>query len=218
MSDSAAQGEATDIGEPAQETSTTLTGEVVVERVIGETWSVRRMVATMVPLLTGVAVLQMVSGSVLEEFEELLLRQPSLLILVPVQIGTAGNLGSILCSRLSTEVHLGIFELSPSNARIRANVAGITLLGLTVYTVVGIAAWAIARGLGGRLGFLEVMIIALASGMILVAFVIGISIVAVPLSFRLGFNPDDTTIPIVTNVADVTGVLILFTVVSVVLG
>ena len=42
------------------------------------------------------------------------------------------------------------------------------------------------------------------------------SVVAVEVSYRVGLNPDDTTIPIVTNVCDITGVLILFAVVSVV--
>lgn len=190
--------------------------EDFVEGMLGEPWSVRRMVMTMVPLLTGLAVLQMISGAVLGEFEEVLLTYPALLILVPVQIGTAGNFGSIMCSRLSTEMHLGVFELSPTNPGVQATSGGIVGLGLTVYTIVGLAAWGIARGLGGTLGLVEVMTISLVSGMLLVAFVIGISLAAVPLSFRLGFNPDDTTIPIVTNVADITGVLVLFAVVVVV--
>lgn len=191
-------------------------GTELAERLLGRPWSVRRMVTTMVPLLTALAVLQMISGAVLGEFEEVLLTHPALLILVPVQIGTAGNFGSIMCSRLSTSMHLGVFDLSPTNPGVRATTGGIVLLGLTVYTIVGLAAWGIARALGGTLGLAEVMTISLVSGMILVAFVVVISLAAVRLSFRLGFNPDDTTLPIVTNVADITGVLVLFAVVVVV--
>lgn len=36
-------------------------------------------------------------------------------------------------------------------------------------------------------------------------------------SFRLGYDPDDTTVPFVTNVCEITGVLILFGVVWVLL-
>ena len=184
---------------------------------ITEEWTVSRMVATMVPLLVALSVLQMISGSVLEQFEDALLTYPALLILVPVQIGTAGNLGSIMCSRLSTELHLGTFELSVTNPGVRANSGAVAGLGLTVYTLVGIGAWAIAQLLGGSLGLLQVMTIALVSGMLLVVFVIVVSLTAVSASYRFGLNPDDTAIPVVTNVCDITGVLILFAVVTVVI-
>ncbi len=180
-------------------------------------WQIKPMVLTMVPLLAALSILQMVSGSVLEAFEEVLLTNPALLILVPVQIGTAGNLGSIMCSRLSTQLHLGTFEFTVTNPEIRSNSGAVLGLGLTVFTLVGIAAWAIGRMLGGTLGFAEVLTISLISGTLLAVFVVVVSLLAVSTSYRLGYNPDDTTIPVVTNVCDITGVLILFGVITVVL-
>lgn len=180
-------------------------------------WQIKPMVLTMIPLLAALSVLQMVSGSVLESFEETLLTNPSLLILVPVQIGTAGNLGSIMCSRLSTQLHLGTFELTPTNPEVRSNSGAVLGLGLTVFTLVGFAAWAIGRVLGGTLGLVEILTISLLSGMFLSVFVVLVSLVAVSTSYRLGFNPDDTTIPVVTNICDITGVLILFAVITVIL-
>lgn len=180
-------------------------------------WSTRTMVATMVPLLVGLSVLQMVSGGVLEAYEDVLLENPSLLILVPVQIGTAGNLGSIMCSRLSTQLHLGTFELSASNQDMRSNSIAVFALGLTVFTLVGIAAWAIGQALGGSLTFIEVFSVSIISGVLLSVFVIVVSLVSVTLSYRFGYNPDDTTIPIVTNVCDITGVIILFVVVTIII-
>ncbi len=180
-------------------------------------WSTRTMVATMVPLLVGLSVLQMVSGGVLEAYEDVLLENPSLLILVPVQIGTAGNLGSIMCSRLSTQLHLGTFELSASNQDMRSNSIAVFALGLTVFTLVGIAAWAIGQALGGSLTFIEVFSVSIISGVLLSVFVIVLSLVSVTLSYRFGYNPDDTTIPIVTNVCDITGVIILFVVVTIII-
>ncbi len=180
-------------------------------------WEIKPMVLTMVPLLAALSVLQMVSGSVLETFEEVLLTNPALLILVPVQIGTAGNLGSIMCSRLSTQLHLGTFEFTADNPEIRANSGAVLGLGLTVFSLVGVAAWGIGRALGGTLGLVEVMTISLVSGTLLAVFVVVVSLLAVSASYRLGYNPDDTTIPVVTNVCDITGVLILFGVITVVL-
>ena len=179
-------------------------------------WSVRRMVLTMVPLLAGLSVLQMASGTVLETFEDTLLENPSLLILVPVQIGTAGNLASIMCSRLSTQLHLGTFELSVTNPAVRANSLAVFALAGTVFSIVGVAAWAIGTVFGGTLALLDVFTISMISGMLLAALVVILSLVSVSGSYRLGFNPDDTTIPIVTNLCDILGVLILFAVVVVV--
>jgi mgtE-like transporter len=183
---------------------------------IVDEWAIRRMVRTMIPLLAGLSLLQMASGTVLESFEETLLTQPSLLILVPVQIGTAGNLASIMCSRLSTQLHLGTFELSLSNPGVRANTGAVFALAGTVFSLVGVAAWGIGTVLGGSLTLLEVFTISMVSGMLLALLVVVLSLLSVTASYRLGFNPDDTTIPVVTNLCDITGVLILFAVVVVV--
>ncbi|SFR30229.1 mgtE-like transporter [Halorubrum sodomense] len=180
-------------------------------------WSVRRIVRTMIPLLAALSVLQLVSGTVLESYEEILLRYPALLVLVPVQIGTAGNLASITCSRLTTQLYLGTYELSPSNPALRANAGAVFGLAATVFGAVGIAAWGIGLALGGSLALGRVLLISLVSGMALAALVVVASVAAVEVSYRVGLNPDDTTIPVVTNLCDVAGVLILFAVVSVVL-
>ncbi len=183
----------------------------------GDEWAIRRIVRTMIPLLAALSVLQLVSGTVLETYEETLLRYPALLVLVPVQIGTAGNLASITCSRLTTQLYLGTYELSPSNPALRANAGAVFGLAATVFGAVGIAAWAIGLALGGSLGPGRVLLIALVSGLLLAVLVVVASVAAVELSYRVGLNPDDTTIPVVTNVCDIVGVLILFAVVSVVL-
>jgi len=180
-------------------------------------WSVRRIVRTMIPLLAALSVLQLVSGTVLETYEAVLLRYPALLVLVPVQIGTAGNLASITCSRLTTQLYLGTYELSPSNPALRANAGAVFGLAATVFGAVGVAAWAIGLALGGSLALGRVLLISLVSGMALAALVVVASVAAVEVSYRVGLNPDDTTIPVVTNLCDVAGVLILFGVVSVVL-
>lgn len=182
-----------------------------------EGWSVRNIVTTLVPLLIAMSVLQMVSGTVLESFEAQLLENPALLILVPVMIGTAGNLGSIMCARLSTQLHLGTLEFSPSNPGIRANVAAVLGLAATVFVLLGIAAWAIGAFLGGTLGLGTLLVITMVSGMLLAVWVVIVSTVSVYVSYQLGYDPDDTTIPVVTNVCDITGVLILFGVVAIVL-
>ncbi|MFW6318236.1 MAG: magnesium transporter [Halorubrum sp.] len=187
------------------------------ELTVVDEWSIWRIVRTMVPLLAALSVFQLVSGTVLQTYEETLLRYPALLVLVPVQIGTAGNLASITCSRLTTQLYLGTYELSPSNPALRANAGAVFGLAATVFGAVGVAAWAIGLALGGSLALGHVLLISLVSGVLLAVLVVVASVAAVEVSYRVGLNPDDTTIPVVTNLCDVAGVLILFAVVAVVL-
>ncbi|QSX00968.1 magnesium transporter [Haloterrigena alkaliphila] len=191
-------------------------GEERTEDLLAE-WTVGGIVSTLVPLLVAMSILQMVSGTVLESFEEQLLQYPSLLVVVPVMIGTAGNLGSIMCARLSTLLHLGTLEFTPANPDIRANVGAVIGLAATVFVLLGIASWMIGRLLGGSLGLGRILVITVVSGMLLSVWVVLVSTLAVYVSYQLGYDPDDTTIPVVTNVCDITGVLILFGVVAVVL-
>ncbi|MFC6771725.1 magnesium transporter, partial [Halorubrum pallidum] len=112
------------------------------DRTLPDEWSIRRIVRTMIPLLAVLSVLQLVSGTVLQTYEATLVRYPALLVLVPVQIGTAGNLASITCSRLTTQLHLGTYELSVTNSELRANAGAVFALAGTVFGAVGVAAWA----------------------------------------------------------------------------
>jgi len=76
-------------------------------------WTVRGIMRTMLPILAVLTAVELGSGLVLDTFEDTLLRYPSLLVLVPVTIGMAGNLGSVLAARLSTAFHLGLLSFSP---------------------------------------------------------------------------------------------------------
>ena len=54
-------------------------------------WSVRAITRAMLPVLLALTLVEIGSGLVLGSFESSLLRFPTLLVLVPVTIGTAGN-------------------------------------------------------------------------------------------------------------------------------
>ncbi len=177
--------------------------------VLGD-WGTWLIVRTTVPILLATSILQMASGGVLEAFEDALLTEPALLVLVPVMIGTAGNLGSILCSRLATQLHLGGFAVSVRDPTLRSNGLAVIGLSLVIFSLLGVGSWGIGTLLGGSLGLVTLMVISLLSGVLLALWVIVLGVLTVAVSYRLGYNPDDTTIPIVTNVCDVTGVFILF--------
>lgn len=183
------------------------------------TWSVKHIVGTMFPLLVVLSILEMGSGFVLETLEETYLGNPTLLVLVPVMIGMGGNLGAILSSRLSTRLHLGLLEFDPRNVVLWTNVLAILALAATIFTTLGIVAWGIGHLVTGEpLALRDLLLISVASGMALAVVVVLLSIAATYVSYTRGLDPDDTTIPVVTNLCDILGVVILSVVAIAVLG
>ncbi|ADJ16154.1 magnesium transporter [Halalkalicoccus jeotgali] len=182
-----------------------------------DTWSVRSIVVTMMPLLIALSVLEMGSGFVLETLEETYLDNPVLLVLVPVMIGMGGNLGSVLSSRLTTRFHLGTLSFSPRDEALRTNVLAILALAVTIFSALGVAAYVLGRLLGEPMGLGTLLTITLLSGMTLAVLAVVLSIAAAYASYRFGLDPDDVTIPVVTNVCDILGVVVLSVVAIVVL-
>ena len=179
-------------------------------------WTVREITRAMLPVLLALTLVEIGSGLVLGAFETTLLAYPTLLVLVPVTIGTAGNLGSILAARLSTAFHLGLLSFSPTDDRLAGNAIATTALAVSVFPFVGAGAWALTAAAGAaELGLGTVVLVASASGVTLAALAVVVAVVATYIAYRLGLDPDDVVIPVVTNTCDVLGVVVLFVVVGV---
>ncbi|MFA9415915.1 magnesium transporter [Natrinema sp. HArc-T2] len=183
-----------------------------------DTWTISHIVGTMFPILIGLSVLEMGSGYVLEELQETYLGNPTLLVLVPVMIGMGGNLGAILSSRLSTRLHLGLLEFDVRDEVLWTNVLAILGLAATVFSTLGIAAWVVGQLIAEPMTLGELLLISVSSGMTLAVIAIGLSIAATYVSYTRGLDPDDTTIPVVTNLCDILGVVVLSGVAIVVLN
>ena len=179
-------------------------------------WTVRAITRAMLPVLVVLTLVELGSGLVLDSFEATLLEFPSLLVLVPVTIGTAGNLGSVLAARLSTAFHLGTLSFSPTDDTLAGNAIATVALSLTVFPVVGAGAWALTALVAGtQLALTTVLLVATASGAVLATLAVLVTVIATYAAYRFGLDPDDVVIPVVTNVCDVLGVVVLFAVVRV---
>lgn len=172
-------------------------------------WHHVAIVRRMVPLLLVLSVLELFSGVVLDRFQAAYLDQPTLLVVLPVVIAMGGNLGAMLSSRLSTGLHLGTVSFELTDRGIWGNVVGIVALALTIFAALGVTASVIGRFSGGTLSLARTLAVTMASGMLLAAVVIVVSLAATYAAYRSGADPDDVVVPIVTNVCDASGILIL---------
>ncbi len=183
------------------------------------TWDWKSIVGNMFPLLVVLSIIVLWAGITLEGAEAMLEEFAILAVMVPTMVDMGGNLGAILSSRLSTRFHLGTTELDPTDRVLWANVGAILALAATIFTALGVGAYLIGVLLfGGAIPLGTLLFISLVSGMSVAVIAIIFSFAATYGSYRLGIDPDDTTIPIVTNVVDVFGMVIFIGVSAVVLG
>jgi mgtE-like transporter len=166
----------------------------------------------MFPLLVALSLIVLVAGLRLESADEFLEEFALLAVMVPTMVGLGGNLGAILSSRLSTRFHLGTTELDPRDRVLWANVLAILALALTLFTVLAVGTYALGFVIDSKLGLGTLLFISLVSGMSVAVIAIVLSFLTTYLSYRAGIDPDDTTIPIVTNLVDVFGMIIFLSV------
>ncbi|MCK5609337.1 magnesium transporter [Candidatus Pacearchaeota archaeon] len=176
------------------------------------------IVKTALPLLTFATLFGIASGVVLDTYEDFLLIYPGTLILVPVMIGLGGNLGSILGARLTSALHLGIVELRITDHLLRNNFLAILIVGVISFFAVGVFGQLFCVLFGFKSpGLVKMVLISSLSGILLTLIIALTAILSAFISYGYGLDPDDTTIPIVTSISDVFGILALFGVMMVVL-
>jgi mgtE-like transporter len=167
----------------------------------------RQIVRESVPVLALAGLVDVVAGITVEKRLESFAAFPALLVLIPPFLGQSGSLGGILASRVSTKLNLGL--VSPSRFSIRPVADDVLLIlfyAIPVYLLVGVAADVAAAIVGLRSpGALDVIGVALLAGAMTTVFVVLIGYFAAVAAYRLGFDPDNHGIPIVTSSLDLVG-------------
>ena len=182
-----------------------------------ESWEWKRIVRNMFPLLLVLSVIVLWAGITLEEAEQLLEEFALLSVMVPTMVAMGGNLGAILSARLSTRFHLGTTSLDPRDRVLWANVLAILALAATLFTALAVGAYVVGIVIGASLALWQLLVISLCSGLSVAVLAVILSFGTTYVSYRLGIDPDDTTIPIVTNIVDVFGMVIFIGVSTLVL-
>ncbi|ELY90263.1 MgtE integral membrane region [Natrialba hulunbeirensis JCM 10989] len=181
-------------------------------------WDAHSIVRNMFPLLIVLSVIVLAAGITLEDAEEMLTEYGLLAVMVPTMVDMGGNLGAILSSRLTSRLHLGMTDFDPRDRELWANILAILALAVTVFTALAVGAWLLGQLIGGALPLWMLLVISLTSGLSVAVIAIVFAFAATYASYKLGIDPDDTTIPIVTNVVDVFGMIIFISVSALVIG
>lgn len=191
---------------------------VSVVAVGGVAWSLltrhqtlRAIVRESIPVLTLAGLLDLIAGITIEKRLDELLEYPVLLVLLPGFLGSAGGLGGVLSSRLSSKVHLGLLHPGPvPRGSAGADIAMIFGLSIPVFAITGIVA-----ELGGVLtgqaspGLADVVAVALLGGLLATVCVVIVAYYATIFAVRFGLDPDTHGIPMVTSALDFVGAFAL---------
>ncbi len=176
----------------------------------------RRVLIEMAAVILLTPMLDILAGTVVEARLDRFVAFPALLVLVPPFVAVAGALGGILSSRLSSKLQLGV--ISP-----RGRPEGPAVLDAAITVVFGFVIFLALGGLG--LGYTAVSGTASpgAGPLVLGTLVAGLlaTLIAIPVSYyaaivttRFGLDPDNHSVPIITSVMDLSGVVCFLAVLS----
>jgi mgtE-like transporter len=171
----------------------------------------RRIARESLPVLLIAGTVDVIAGLTIEKQFASFLVYPALLVLVPSFLEDSGALGGIMSARIATKLHLGLLE--PGKGSFRAvgeDVLLIFMYAVPVFLLLGISADIVSAAVGlASPGSLEMIAVSMFAGTMATIFAVMIGFYGAVAAYRLGLDPDNHGIPIVTSSLDLLGAFAL---------
>jgi mgtE-like transporter len=170
----------------------------------------RRIFFEMASVIVLTPLLDILAGTLVEARLERFTALPGLLLLVPPFVATAGSLGGILSSRLSSKLQLGLISA-------RGKPEPLAFLDAALTVAFAVVVFSFMGGLGllysvvaGKAYPSAVVMVAgtLVAGMLAVAIAIPVSYYIAVGTSRRGWDPDNFCVPWITSVMDLSGIIV----------
>jgi mgtE-like transporter len=171
----------------------------------------RRVVRESIPVLVVAGAVDILAGLVLQSRLGELVALPALLMLIPPILGNAGGLGGLLSSRLTSKLHLGVLTARgrPESVAL-LDAAVVMLIALLVFPLLGVAAEALALLLDLQSpGLPRMVAVSVIAGLMATTLALLVAYYSAVATYRLGLDPDNHGIPMITSSMDFAGVLSL---------
>jgi len=171
----------------------------------------RRIVRESVPVLALAGSVDVIAGITIEKRIDAFLVYPALLVLVPPFLEDAGALGGILSSRIATKLHLGTVQLTRSPWRaVGEDILLVFAYALPTFLLLGVSADIAAAVFDlGSPGALQMIGVSMLAGAFATTAAVVVGYYGAVASYRLGLDPDNNGIPIVTSSLDFLGAVSL---------
>ena len=171
----------------------------------------RRIARESLPVLLVAGTIDVVAGLTIEKRMNSFLAFPALLVLIPPFLEDSGALGGILSSRIASKLHLGILDPTAwPQSRAMADFVLTFLFAIPVFVLVALSS-DLAAGVSGLAspGALRMVAVSLIGGLIATVFAVLVAYYGAIAAFRLGLDPDNHGIPMVTSSMDLLGAFAL---------
>jgi len=168
------------------------------------------------PILIFCFAIGITSGIFLQNARKIFLIYPALLALIPQVVAQGGSIGGIVGSRVSTALYLGSAQPFKLGKEVRKNFTAGIIMGLVVALLVGIASLIIIYITKANAPPLtQIFLVAFLSLFILSTLMSVIAIFISFFSFKIGIDPSNVVIPVITSIGDVTGIIVLLAMIKV---
>jgi mgtE-like transporter len=171
----------------------------------------RGIVRESVPVLAIAGLVDVIAGITIEKRINSFLAFPALLVLVPPFLEDSGALGGILSSRIATKLHLGTVDLSRSPWRAAGeDILLVCAYALPTFFLLGVSADIVAALFDlASPGALQMIGVAMLAGTFATTAAVLVGYYGAVATYRLGLDPDNHGIPIVTSSLDFLGAVSL---------
>jgi mgtE-like transporter len=152
-----------------------------------------------------------VAGLTIEKRLESFLAFPALLVLIPPFLEDTGALGGIVASRLSSKLHLGVIEPTATPGRAaRYDFTLAFIFAVPVFVLLAISA-DIAASVSNLAspGVVKMIEVTLLGGLVATCFAVVLAYYGSIAAYRLGLDPDNHGIPMITSSMDLIGAVSL---------
>ena len=166
----------------------------------------KRILVESIPILILCGLLSSFSGVVLGAKFRGIMEVAAILTIVPAFLEDGGAIASILSARFSSALHTGEMKYGEAKKNVLNLFIIMHIIGLIIFPLIGIFGYiaGVAMGLKSYSIF-KMILISLIAGELLVIIVNILSYYISTISFKIGLNPDNVSIPLLTSLMDFAG-------------
>jgi mgtE-like transporter len=144
-------------------------------------------------------------GLLLDRRIESFIAIPLLLSYIPIINGIGGNVLSIFGSRLGSAIHIGAIR----GGDLRNSTVLFIAIALTVFVFMALILYAANPYFYGEAVSMKIALIPVLAGFMLVGSLMPLTVIIAFASFKLGMDPDNVVVPLITTIADFAGIIFL---------
>jgi mgtE-like transporter len=168
--------------------------------------TLQRIVIESAPILVMAGLVDVLAGVTIEKRTESFVLFPALAVLIPPFLEDSGALGGILSARVSTRLHLGTLAWGKSPLAALDDILLVLIYAVPTFVLLGVSADLAANvtHFHGP-GLLKMVEVSVLGGTMATAFAVVVGFYAAVFTHRLGLDPDNHGIAIVTSTLDLFG-------------